>query len=298
MRDVEKTSMRQETNYRRARRRRRGMTAYAMLVFLAAIGVVITLSMTVLFNIKEIQVTGDASNYTAEEIVAATGISVGDNLVRLNVSEAEAQGLEQLVYAKNVTITRQFPNTLLINVQRCIPRYNVKYENGMLVVSEHGRILRDSMDPEAGLITIYGYKPFEPAPGKMIAAEEERHDTVFQAFQQIIEEKNLVYPVISIDMTNLYDIHVNFDNRIDFAMGNWNEIDYKITFAQEVISKQPAGKEGYLTMVGNNQVSFRSKDDVEQMQQNLQEVTTEAVTDAFGNPVTETTESGMPNALE
>ena len=46
-------------------------------------------------------------------------------------------------------------------------------------------------------------------------------------------------------------------------MGSWDEIDYKITYAQSIISRHPADKEGYLTMIGNNQISFRNKADVE-----------------------------------
>ena len=64
-------------------------------------------------------------------------------------------------------------------------------------------------------------------------------------------------------MSDFNDIMVNFDHRILFDMGNWSEINYKISFAEQIISEQPADKEGYLVMVGTNQCAFRNKADYE-----------------------------------
>ncbi len=289
MRDVEKTSMQHETNYRRVRRRRRGLSGYAALVVLLAVGAIVTLSMTVLFNIKKIHVVGESEHYDAQQIVKAIGVSAGDNLVRLNVEEAEQRGVEELIYVESLDIRRDFAaSSLVVEVTPCVEKYNVKYENGMLIVSEHGRILKDAMDPVDGLITIYGYVPVDPpVPGEQISSEDARYDKILQDFMHLISEGNLAYPIVSIDMSNMYDIKVNFENRIEFAMGNGSDIEYKIAFAQDVISRQSSEKEGYLTMIGDNQCSFRNKADVEAYEK--QQETTEAETDAEGNPV-ETTE--------
>ncbi len=263
MRDVEKTSMAHETNYRRIRRRRRGFTMYALVVVVLAVGVTITLSMTVMFNIQTIQVTGDAKMYTAEEIAKATGINIGDNMVRLDMEAAEQRALESLIYVEDITLTRQFPDTLVIDVQKCVPTYNVAYEFGTLIVSEYGKILENTMDPQGDLVTIKGYTPYEPLKGRWIASERERDDKILKTFMNIISEQELTAPIVLVDMTESHNIIVNFDNRIEFDMGNWDDIEYKINFAQHIISKQPENKEGYLTMIGTNQCAFRNKADVE-----------------------------------
>lgn len=266
-RDVEKTSMETKHNARRASRRRRGFSVYVLLVLLLTVAVLVSLSMTVLFNIKTIRVTGNADSYTAEEIVEAAGVAVGDNMMRINLEEHEKDALEQLIDVETVDLKRQFPSTLVIDVQKCTPAYNVVYEYGTLIVSEHGKILDNSMDPMEGLVNIYGYLPAETTPGRQISAEEERYDKVFSAFRDLIYEGSLGTPIVSVDMTDFNDILVNFGNRIEFDMGNWSEIRYKIDFAEQIIAEQPADKEGYLTMVGSNQCSFRNKSDVEASRQ-------------------------------
>lgn len=289
MRDVEKTSMAHETNFRRIRRRRRGYAMYALVVVILAVGVIVTLSMTVMFNIQQIEVTGDAKMYTAQEIAEATGIAAGDNMVRTDIEAAEERALASLIYVEEIKISRQFPDTLVIHVKKCEPTYNVEYGFGTLVVSKYGKILSDGMDPQEGLVNIKGYTPFEPKVGTWLTSERERDDRILKSFMDIINEKVLEAPIVSVDMTEAHNILVNFDNRIEFDMGTWDEIGYKIDFAQHIISKQPADKEGYLTMIGTNQCSFRNKADVEAGKQNVEEIT-EAMTDELGNPVTETTQ--------
>lgn len=263
MRDVEKTNIRHNQNSKRSRRRKRGRTLYAGLVLLFTAALIVSLSMTVFFNIKTIRVTGNADNYTAEDVVLATGISVGDNMMRLKEKAAAQQAVEQLIHVETVEIIKEFPNTLEIRVQKCTPAYNVVYEFGTLIVSEHGRILENSMDPKPGLVRIVGYTPKETTPGQYIAAEEERCDKVFTAFRDLIYNGDLTAPIVEVDMTDFNDIMVNFDHRISFDMGNWSEISYKISFAEQIIAGLPADKDGYLTMIGTHQCSFRNKADYE-----------------------------------
>lgn len=251
MRDIEKLNMSHNTGLRRSRRRRRGRSLYAFLVVVFAFAVVVTLSTTVFFNVKTIRVTGDAE-YDAQEIVNKVGVFEGANMMRLRLDELEAKAEEQLINAETVDIKRQFPNTLIIDVRKAVPAYNVRYADGTLVVSKKNKILKNTMDPAEGLITITGYQPDETTPGRHLTAMKERDDRIFTAFQTLLEEDSLAVPIVSVDMTDINDIVVNFDNRIEFAMGNWSEIDYKISFAEQVIARQPADKEGYLNMIGSN----------------------------------------------
>lgn len=262
MRDIEKMNMAHDSNSRRIRRRKRGRSAYALLVVILTFAIIVTLSMTVFFNIQTVRLTGDPI-YELEDILSVIGISEGDNMMRLHLDELEAEAEKMLVNAESVDLKRQFPNTLVIDIREAVPAYNVSYEYGTLIVSRKNKILQDSMNPMAGLIQVVGYVPSETTPGEHLSATEERQDKIFSAFQDMIQESSLAVPITSINMTDLNDIIVDFDHRIEFNMGNWSEINYKISFAEQVIAGQPAEKEGYLMMIGTNQCSFRSKSDVE-----------------------------------
>ncbi len=42
-------------------------------------------------------------------------------------------------------------------------------------------------------------------------------------------------------------------------MGNSNDISYKLDLAATVLNDLSGDKEGYMTMIGSNQISFRDK---------------------------------------
>ena len=60
MQDVEKTEIQSRTSSKRRRRRNRFRPLYGLLVAILVIGVGVSLSMTVFFNIEQIVVAGDA----------------------------------------------------------------------------------------------------------------------------------------------------------------------------------------------------------------------------------------------
>lgn len=292
MNDVEKTNIKRKNSGKRMRRRKRMMSVYVFIVILLVLTAGVTMCYTFLFNINKIVISGESENYTYMEVVEASGIKAGDNLLRLDAKKAEKQILDKLLYVESATVGRDFPSTLRINVTRCIPAYNIRHETGVLLVSRKGKILSDSevyTDTE-NLPIIYGYDPEEKEAGKQL---ESRNGNKDDAFAQLISrfDRDDSKQIASIDLTNEYDIIVTYRDGMIFKMGNWSNVDYKLDLAQNVMNDENVkGKSGILIMVGKNQCSFRSSGEKEMV------VTAESATDALGNPVTETTAADSSEA--
>lgn len=84
---------------------------YGLLVAALVIGVGVSLSMTVFFNIATIEIAGDAPQYTAEDIADASGVHTGDNMMRLNRDEVEQNILARMVFVDSVSIQKTFPTS-------------------------------------------------------------------------------------------------------------------------------------------------------------------------------------------
>lgn len=97
MRDVVKTNVKREQNSKRRRRRRRHLSFYFFLVIILVAGIGVLLSVTLLFNIKNIVVKGDV-DYTDEDIIRVSGIGYGDNLVRLDSKKASESILSSMIF--------------------------------------------------------------------------------------------------------------------------------------------------------------------------------------------------------
>ncbi|MBO5163270.1 MAG: FtsQ-type POTRA domain-containing protein [Ruminococcus sp.] len=292
MNDVEKTNIERKNSGKRMRRRRRMMSVYAFIVIVLVLTAGVTMCLTFLFNIDEIIVSGESKDYTALQIVEASKVKAGDNLIRLDKEKAEKNILKRLIYVETASVDKDFPSTLRVNVTRCIPAYNVQYENRVLLVSRKGKILSDSdnyTDPE-NLPIIQGFEPKKLTEGADLKSENANKD---EAFAQIISrfDRDDNTNIASIDMTNEYDIVVEYRDGTIFKMGNWSDVDYKLDLAQTVMNDESVkGKSGYLTMVGKNQCSFRSSGEKETI------VTTAASTDAQGLITPETTTTVVTSA--
>lgn len=260
------------------------MNVYGLVVLLLVITAGITISYTFLFNINEIRVSGESDMYSAEEIVAASGIKEGDNLLRLDYKKSEQRILEELLYVETAKVDRDFPSSLEITVTRCIPAFNLNYGDGTLLVSRRGKILADNGFITDGLPIIYGFEPGDKTPGKPAVSENSRKNEAFaELIKSMVEKEDDT--IATVDMSDEHSIIVNYKNGMVFKMGNWSDIEYKLTLAENVMSDENIkGKKGYLTMIGSNQCSFRTSDDPVIVPGNI-EATTAKATDANGNPI-------------
>ena len=260
MNDIDKTNIERKNSGKRIRRRKRMMSVYVTVVMLLVATLGITLCFTFLFNVDEIIISGESETYTYMDIVEASGIRAGDNLLRLDTKKGEQQILDQLLYVETADINRDFPSKLRIHVTRCIPAFNVEYDGGVLLVSQKGKILSDNNFYENTLPTIVGYEPVGNELGTQLESKEENNDEAFKAIIKRFDHDN-GSEIEKIDMTNEYEIVITYRSGIVFRMGGWNDIEYKMDLAQAAMqTPEVKGKSGYLKMVGNNQCSFRMSD--------------------------------------
>lgn len=262
MNDVEKTNIERQNSGKRMRRRKRKMTWYAFIVFILALTAGATLCFTFLFNINEIVISGESETYTYMEIVEASGIRVGDNLFRIDTDKSEQQILDKLLYVETADVHRDFPSTLRIKVTRCVPAFNVRYDKGVLLVSRKGKILADNNFYTKGIPIIYGFEPDEMTPGKVLTSLDEQKGQVFEQLVSRYEKSDVNDGISAIELSNPSDIIVTYESGMIFRMGNWTDVEYKLELAENVMNDESVkGKQGYLTMIGSNQCSFRTTDD-------------------------------------
>lgn len=255
MRDVVKTNVKRDENRKRKRRRKRHTTLYFFLVVLLVMGIGILLSVTLFFNVKTINVTGDV-DYTNEDIIKMSGIKIGDNLIRLDTQRASDGIMLSMIYIESATIDKQYPGNIEIKVKKCVPTAVLECESGYLVISESGKILEKKSDAADDLFMIKGYKTLFEKPGEYISAEDSH---VTEIVSEILKEssKYKEHKITSVDVSDKFDIKLIYENRITFKIGNSNDIAYKLNLAGTVLDKIGKNKKGVMTMAGSNQISFR-----------------------------------------
>lgn len=256
MRDVIKQNVVRSRNTKRQHRRTRRHTAYIFLVILLVLGIGAALSVTLFFNVTDIIVQNE-TDAPDERVVELSGIKAHDNLIRLETVIAEQRITAGIAYAENVKVTRKFPSTVVISVEKAKPVANISQSYGYLLVSASNRVLEELRDgPRAGLLIVTGYNPAQGTVGMMLQSEDEKRDNVLKTMTAAVSAVNNSN-IISIDMKDQSDILVHFGEDIEFHMGSSSDAVYKLRLAAKAIERLKQNKKYRLTMVGNNQISVQ-----------------------------------------
>lgn len=220
---------------RKARRRKHLLLIFYLVTFLIAIGAAVVLSITVLFRIDTIQVTGQ-SRYTEQEIVQMSGIKVGENLFLADTATAKQQIEEKLPYIGRAKVSRRLPAKILITVEEAEISGAVEYGGGYAIVSPEGKVLEITSAIPEGYSLIEGLDLKSADLGKKIVYEDPEKQEMFTELAQSLAEHGIA-PITRMDLTNLYDIVVEYDGRITMEFGLPSDIDFKVRFAKTILSE-------------------------------------------------------------
>lgn len=161
---------------RHSRRRRRGRFSglYRFFAVLAVIAAIVA-ACVIFFRINEVAVTGH-SRYTAQEIVEASGIMKGDNLVALPKGQIASTIRTRLPYIESVSLRRQLPDTVAITVRERVAVASVDSADGRWLISSQGKLLEQAADHQ--VVTVEGLTAKAPYAGNNLEVSEEQSNSL------------------------------------------------------------------------------------------------------------------------
>lgn len=122
-----------------------------LLAIVVAAGVVVWT--TPVFKVSDIAVSGNKA-VSHEDITKATGITPGDNLVRVDVEDAAGK-VAELPWVSTATVSRSFPSTLRVNVGEHAPVAFFKDGDETRLIDANGEAFAVGKPPE-GAVEITG----------------------------------------------------------------------------------------------------------------------------------------------
>ena len=251
------------------RRRRGNMSLHYSLIAFIVLVIFAVLSVTVFFNIETADIIG-SSIYSADEIIAASGIKGGDNMIRKNMGKAEKAITSQLIYIEEATITRKLPSSVEILIVPCVETASLQTEDGYLIVSESGKILCASEEPMEDTLVFIGAEPAEDIHVGMTfaSADEDKTEVIYELIKRA--DSGFASKITSFDITDRLNISCLYEDRITIEIKSAADIDYKFRLAEEILtSKISSDAEGVLKMLDNG-AQFLSNDDLAQIEQTFE----------------------------
>ena len=190
-----------------------------------------------IFKVETIDVIGE-SKYSREEIIAAAGYSVGDNLFFLPVQEVEESLPKRLPYIESAKITREIPHTISIDITPSSQAAVLNYEGNTVVVDGDGKVIDITKDTDAKGIKVFGVEILKPKlSSQVVIKDEEQNDAFYKAIGKL-KSINGLKDMSSLDLNDLEDIVLTYQDRIKMDLGSVTRLPYKIQFGFSIVNDE------------------------------------------------------------
>ena len=240
---------------RRRRKRRSGFlaTLFAAVIIIGAVAAAIT----VFFKVADFEVTG-TSLYTAEQIVSASQIQIGDNMFAINEFDVANKIMREYPYVGKVNIRRRLPDTFVFEVTERTRAGFFQVDSLRWLVDCDGYILESiPSDQMVALPQIMGLTLMAPSPGAKIAIEQEQNLYALTQVLAAIEKGDIVRKIGKIDVTKLYSMIITYENRFSVVLGDTQELDKKIRMLKAVVEQIGPNAKGTINVSDVKQARFR-----------------------------------------
>ncbi len=242
--------------------RRRKLKKHILTVLLAlvvmCVGLVLVFSL--FFKINTITISGDRV-YSDKMVVEKSGIEIGENLFKINEEKLSQKLSNDLPYIKGVTIERKLPDTIIINIEAAKEIGAIATNKGFVLLDETGKVLdKNASILKENVSVINNVKLKEYVEGeKVVLTDEKKTETLLKLFEAI--RKADMQLLTEIDLKNINDIKIKYDDRITFEVGSLTNIETKLARGIAALEKENeinAYSEGTLDLKTEPYVYFKS----------------------------------------
>lgn len=222
---------------RKRRRRKLSKVAYFLILLLIALCAA-AVCIALFFNVDKITVSGK-TEYSESQIIKASGIKTGTNILKINIKNSENDICEMLPYIQSAKVKLSLPTSIKIEVTAAKAEYLVENGKKLIAADEALKVLDDNVDAEKvkGAVKITGAKIKSSQVGSAIKFEK---DTQFDDLKNMISgiKASKTTKISEMDITDSFQISALYDNRVTIIFGSSHNIPEKLTSASAIIEKE------------------------------------------------------------
>lgn len=228
-----------ELYLRRLQKVKRNRKILAVIVsVIAVIAIAAVLSMTVLFNISSIKVDKKGKFYSEQEIISASGLDIGDNMVRTDFKDVSLRIETMLPYVLSARIDKSFSGSITITVKDNAASMIFKVKNGYAIADSQGKVLEilKEIPDKNKLMVLKSSKEMTASPGKHIGFADENEQELYEQICEALKKAKMYEKITGIDISSPSNIKIEYQRRFRIKIGSISDIDIKLTAAVKIIA--------------------------------------------------------------
>jgi len=236
---------------RRVRRRSSRSAAVYIPVGVLLIVLLTLLGTSGFLRVVEIEVDG-ATIYSGDEIIAASGISLGDHLFFIDRNAAAKKIEQAMPFINGAAVSRVPPGAVRIEVTESKALAYIGVYGDMVVIDSSGRVLERVGSATAGLIEIRGFTPGDAVVGSKLKAVQggESQMSIMLDVLAAFEKERMDGFVTYLDVTYMTQIEFGYTTNYKIVLGHANNLKQKLQSLPRAIvdveKRYPQGVTGTL----------------------------------------------------
>lgn len=250
-------------------RNRRILFGTVAVVVVAAVFAV--LSLTVLFNVSEVNVAKAGKHYQPEQIIEAADVEVGDNMVATNWDRVKEKVEQKLPYVLSLEIKKTASGKITFSVVDDTATLVFKTSKGYALADANCKVLEIVKEkPKNNGLTLLTVKNrINADPGETISFADDGESILYDTIRTAIKNSG-IGNITGIDISDPENIYLEYQSRYRLYLGNSEDIEYKLREAKKIIAEED---ENDPNQIGEINLSILKKVYVEKLD-TLEETTT------------------------
>ena len=197
--------------------------------------------------------------YDAEDVFRAVNIRKNQFIFTINDGDIERRLRARFPYSEDVEVELSLPDTAHLIFTEDSARFYTKIYDEYFVISESMRVLArySSEDQlESGLREITLPAVSYAVVGHSLRFFDTSYLTFLSSFLDVIEGSELYRGVASMDLSNRFDIILNYEDRISVELGDDANLETRLLFVLSTIEALEEEQRGTLHIIDNKQAIF------------------------------------------
>ena len=211
---------------------------FVMIAVLCAAGVAAILIRT-LCKVGEIGIS-PTELYDPRDIVEVTGIRIGDNLFSFNASEAEKRIAESFPYLDDISVARVIPSGVSISFTHNMGTMAIRLGDDYYAVDDEQKVLKKCAAPDDGgvhRITVISDRISRCVVGEKIVYNDDNLFSMVDDICRAVDANGVLDKISFIDLTDKFDVTMDYDSRFEIKLGNTENMSYKIAMVVKVVAQ-------------------------------------------------------------
>ncbi|MBE6657107.1 MAG: FtsQ-type POTRA domain-containing protein [Ruminococcaceae bacterium] len=197
--------------------------------------------------------------YDAEEVFRAIHVRKNQFIFTINDGDIERRLRAKFPYIEDVEVELTLPDTAHLVFTEDSARFYTKIYDEYFVISQSMRVLArysstDELDPGLREITL-------PAVSYAVVGHSLRffdmsYLSFLSSFLDTIENADIYRGIASMDLSNRFDIILNYEDRLLVELGDDENLETRLLFVHSTIDALEADQRGTLHIIDNKQAIF------------------------------------------